>query len=204
MDSRHPLQKAAAFAAGGLVVIWIGGVGGAGACKTAAWLFLGVWPETALYSLAPPPLIRCALTLPRDAMASKILLFLLTTDILTYLLAVPPLLLFPCLLVLLAGQGPGGIHRMAARPFATAGGGPSVRRVDPAFRRDRGLGGSCGGKHSTKRGVGEQGGREGEGEGKMPPAAGRGSPPPGRRRLFASSPPPTPPRRRAAGPRCAE
>jgi hypothetical protein len=173
MDTRHPLRKAAAFASGGLLVIWIGGVGGTAAYKTVFWLFLGVWPETALYGLAPPPLIRYALTLARDGMASKILLFLLTTDILAHLLVVPPLLLFPCLLVLLAGQGPGVIRHMAGRPFAAAGGRPAARRVHPAFRRDRGLDGSRSGKHSTKRGVGEQGGERGEG-GKMPPAAGRG------------------------------
>uniref|UniRef100_I2Q664 Uncharacterized protein n=1 Tax=Desulfovibrio sp. U5L TaxID=596152 RepID=I2Q664_9BACT len=174
MDTRHPLQKAAAFASGGLFVIWIGGVGGAAAYKTASWLFLGVWPETALYGLAPAPLVRYALTLPREAIASKILVFLLTTDILTYLLAVPPLLLLPCLLVLLAGQGPGVLRHRANKPFATAGGGSAVRRVHPAFRRDRGLGGSSGGKISTKRGMEGQGGGGEERGGRMPPAVGRG------------------------------
>ena len=147
----HPrLEKTAAFAAGLLFVAWIGGSCGAAAYKAVYWLIFSVWPETALYGLVPAAVVRFALTLPREELLTRTLLALLTTDLLTYILVVPPLLLAPCLAYLLSGRRPGQAWRMAARPFAPAGrraGNASAAR--DFFRRDRGFSGPAHGKNST-------------------------------------------------------
>ncbi len=144
------LEKTAAFASGLLFVAWIGGSCGAAAYKTVYWLIFSVWPETALYGLAPAAAVRFVLTLPREELLSRALLALLTTDLLTYILVVPPLLLVPCLAYLLSGRRPGQAWRMAARPFAPAG-----RRTESDgagrdfFRRNRGFSALERGKKST-------------------------------------------------------
>ncbi|WP_052360309.1 hypothetical protein [Solidesulfovibrio alcoholivorans] len=144
------LEKTAAFASGLLFVAWIGGSCGAAAYKAVYWLIFSVWPETALYGLVPAAVIRFVLTLPRGELLTRTLLALLTTDLLTYILVVPPLLLAPCLAYLLSGRRPGQAWRMAARPFAPAGrraGSDSAAR--DFFRRNRGFSGPERGKKST-------------------------------------------------------
>jgi len=138
MDSNHPLKRAAAFASGGLAVAWIGGTVGAAGFKAVYWLIFGAWPETALYALAPAAAIRLVLDLPDGNALGPALLYLLHQDILTYILTVPPVLLMPCLALLLAGQGrPVILPRLP--PFAAGKGGPVPRGIDPIFQRNRGL-----------------------------------------------------------------
>lgn len=144
------LEKAAAFASGLLFVAWIGGSCGAAAYKAVYWLIFSVWPETALYGLVPAAVVRFVLALPREGLLSRVFLALLTTDLLTYILVVPPLLLAPCLACLLSGRRPGQAWRMAARPFAPAGsrvGSDSAGR--DFFRRNRGFSGPERGNKST-------------------------------------------------------
>ncbi len=170
MDSEHPFKKAAAFLAGGLLVTWIGGTCGATAYKAVYSLAFGAWPETGLYRLAPAVCVRYVLSLPKDTLLSDVLLFLLTRDILTYLAVLPPLLLLPCLAILLHGQRPHQAWRMAVRPFAAGSALPVPGRVAPTFRRDRGMNVCGGATKSIIRGTVRTAG----GRGKMPPAAGRG------------------------------
>ena len=144
------LEKSAAFASGLLFVAWIGGSCGAAAYKAVYWLIFSVWPETALYGLVPAAVVRFVLALPREGLLSRVFLALLTTDLLTYILVVPPLLLAPCLACLLSGRRPEQAWRMAARPFAPAGsrvGSDSAGR--DFFRRNRGFSGPERGKKST-------------------------------------------------------
>lgn len=140
MRQRHPIKMAAGFASALLFVFWIGGSCGAAAYKTVYWLVFGVWPETAVYVLVPAPLIREVLALPQNTVLSQVLLTLLSTDIMTYLLVVPPILLLPCLLVLFTGQPPRVAWRMAVKPFAPRAGGQGGSRRDAGFfRRSRGF-----------------------------------------------------------------
>ncbi|WP_300162190.1 hypothetical protein [Solidesulfovibrio sp.] len=149
------LDKAAAFASGLLLVAWIGGGCGAAAYKAVYWLLFDAWPETALYGLVPAPAVRWVLALPREEPLSRLLYGTLDTDLLTYILVVPPLLLVPCLGWLLAGRGPGPAWRAAMRPFT-----PSDRPGDPKskrpgmdfFRRGRGIPDAEEGRKSIKCG----------------------------------------------------
>ncbi len=139
MNKDHPLQRAAAFAAGALLVTWIGGTAGAVCYKTLYWLLFGAWPETAAFGLAPVAVIQAVLALPQGDPWRETLLYLLRLDVMTYIMAAPPVLLIPCLALLMAGQGVRPMFEKAARPFAAASGSGSMARIDPAFRRDRGL-----------------------------------------------------------------
>ncbi len=147
------LDRTAAFASGLLLVAWIGGGCGAAAYKAVYWLLFDAWPETALYGLVPAPAVRWVLALPREDPLSRLLSGALSTDLLTYILVAPPLLLAPCLGWLLARRGPEPTWRAAMRPFS-----PSGRPGDPKrpgldfFRRDRGFSDSGNGDKSMKCG----------------------------------------------------
>ncbi len=140
MHARRPLEKTVAFLCGLLAVGWIGGACGATLYKAVYWLACDAWPDTGLYGLLPGPAVRAVLAMPRDEPLRQILLSLLTGDLLTYILLVPPLVLLPCLAWLLSGHGPQETWRLAARPFTPA----SPGRGDPVsesgrLRRGRGL-----------------------------------------------------------------
>jgi hypothetical protein len=138
MDTDHPVKRAAAFVAAGLAMAWIGGSVGTAGFMTVYWLLFGAWPETAMYTLVPAAVIRFVLSLPGDDPLRPIFLYLLHQDLLAYILVVPPLLLAPCLAVLLIGQpSPPPEHRVP--PFAAPKGSDTPISVNSAFRRNRGM-----------------------------------------------------------------
>lgn len=136
---RHYGIRVAAFATGWFFVVWIGGVIGAAGVKTVAWLWGGVWPATPVAALLPDELLRFILALPRDSLTGFSLAGLLRLDILTCLLLGPPLLLAPCLLVLVSSRSAADSWRLAAKPFRPAPKRPALPAMHPDLRRKCGF-----------------------------------------------------------------
>jgi hypothetical protein len=120
MPDRHRLRRAAAFAASFLLVAWIGGTIGAAGFKVFYWLLFNVWPDTAIHILVPDDAIRTVLALPDGNGLVTVGLFLLRLDILTVILAGPPVFLLPCLAILLANRLPEPLFTRLRPPFAPA------------------------------------------------------------------------------------
>jgi len=156
---RHDGSRAAAFATGWLLVVWIGGTIGAVGVKVVSWLLGGVWPTTPLAGLLPDPAVRFVLELPRDALPGLVLSGVLRLDILTCLLVGPPLLLVPCLIVLLSGGSVAETWRLAAKPFRPAPKRPVLPAVHPDVRRKCGFSAAETTIDSTKRGPAGSGDR---------------------------------------------
>jgi len=137
MDSRqrHSLLGAAAFATGALCVVWIGGAIGAAGFKAVFWLVCGTWPETAVQALVPEAALRFVVELPQDSFSGLLLGGFLRLDILTCILLGPPLLLGPCLAVLVSASSAGEAWRLAVKPFAPAGRRAPPPVMHPALRR---------------------------------------------------------------------
>lgn len=119
MPASHPIQKLTASVTACLIVAWLGGTAGAAGFKTFYWLLFGVWPATAMHALIPDDAIRAVLALPDEDLGGIFLKFLLQRDILTLILALPPLALLPCLVILLAGRQPLPLPLPRRSPFAS-------------------------------------------------------------------------------------
>ena len=134
MAQTTPLRRSAAFLAACLVVIWVGGSFLTALFKLATRLWFGAWPDTRLYGLVPEGWTPGAAALLQDGLPGRLWAALLGYDVLLCLLALPPLLLVPCLLLLRAEHG--GLLpalRRSARPFAPPG--PAPTRCPPALHR---------------------------------------------------------------------
>lgn len=152
MDDTHPCSRLAAFATGGLVAVWIGGLVGAVGVKTVYWLWNGVWPGTTFGALLPDSALRAVVEWAADASLGGVTLWLVQLDILIYLLVIPPLLLAPCLAVLLLGRRPGACWRQAVRPFLPARERPRQHPA-PVAPRPQGFFPTRSRTDSTKKGL---------------------------------------------------
>ena len=138
MAKESVLSRATFVAAGMLMASWVGGTAGISLFKTVYRLISGAWPNTALYGLAPGQAIAWVLGLPADGSLRPTLLVLLDLDIMAYIVLIPPLLLLPCLVVLLAGHRQGPILPFPRFRFPSLGRDDPMT-IDPIFRRGRGL-----------------------------------------------------------------
>lgn len=141
MPDRHPFQRTTAFIASFLLVTWIGGSLGAAGFKAVYWLCCGVWPDTALHGLVPEAVLGPLLVQSGNGGPDAWLLGLLRLDILTLILAAPPLLLLPFLAAHLTGRAPEPLFTRLRHPFAA----PSSR--------NHGSAGSGPGNDSNKSGT---------------------------------------------------
>ena len=134
----HPthLRRSAAFLAACLVVIWVGGSFSTALFKLATRLWFGTWPDTRLYGLVPETWTPGAAALLQDGTLGRLWATFLGYDILLCLLALPPLLLVPCLLLRAEHGGLLPALRRSAKPFSPPGPGPS-RSAPPLHRPGR-------------------------------------------------------------------